>query len=168
MDDKTLVSTEHARTAEYFAYLEAAAKRGECPFCTPARFPADRVLRTTEHFRLVRNDFPYQHHMEHLLIIPIEHIEMQDFQTVPASLMTEVWEILVWATREFELPGGGLVLRFGDPDFNASTVRHLHWHIQAPDGSGAAKATFAKDQSPEAIAARAAKIAAFRVKTQEG
>lgn len=162
MSNTSIVSPEHARTAEYYEHLKKVEGQQECPFCNPLRFTPEKVLRATEHWRLVHNDFPYKHHLGHLLIIPIEHLEMENFRSIPAALMVEVWELLLWATEEFKLPGGGLVVRWGDPDFNASTVRHLHWHIQAPDGTGVAKATFAKDQDPEAIAARAAKIAAFQ------
>jgi hypothetical protein len=56
-------------------------------------------------------------------------------------------------------------MRFGNPDFNASTIRHLHAHIQEPDLTGPAKATLAKDRSPQEEARRTARFESF--KTQE-
>ncbi len=41
-------------------------------------------------------------------------------------------------------------MRFGDPNRNASSIRHLHGNIQIPNGAGRVQAVFAKN--PEDIA----------------
>ena len=38
-------------------------------------------------------------------------------------------------------------MRFGDPAYNAGTLRHLHVHIQVPDGQGPAFTMFNKFNS---------------------
>lgn len=35
----------------------------------------------------------------------------------------------------FDLPGGGVIIRFGDMRRNAGTVPHLHENIMVPDGT---------------------------------
>lgn len=166
IDSSSLGSPENSRTPEQFAHMQATVGQGVCPFCRPERYADGKVLREGAFWRIIRNDFPYKHHQEHLLIIPIEHIT--DVYQLDTPRWAELGLLFRWAIENFKLPGGGFVLRFGDAKHNASTVSHLHAHIQVPDLTGPAKATFAKDPSPEAVAARKAKLAGFVSETKPG
>lgn len=158
-DSAPLGAIGNVRTAEQLAHMQATVGQGICPFCHPQRYKNAKVLREGGYWRVVHNDFPYKHHREHILIVPIDHVT--DISQVDAVIWTELLTLFQWAVEEFQIPGGGLVMRFGDLTYNAGTIAHLHVHIQVPDLTGPAKATFAKDPSPEAVALRAAKIAGF-------
>ena len=47
--------------------------------------------------------------------------------------MDELGEHFKWGTKEFNIKGGGIVMRFGDSDLAGSTVRHLHAQLIEPD-----------------------------------
>jgi len=158
---KDLGSPEHSRTPGQFEVMSKAARAGECVFCN---LPENTKppLRIGKHWLLKENDWPYKHHLCHLVIFLRRHEE--DVAKLTTEERLEWWNMVEWAIHEYELPGGGLVMRFGDPEFNASTVRHLHSHIQVPDGTGLAKATFSK--GPEAKAREEERLRKFRENDQ--
>lgn len=158
-DPTALGAIGNVRTAAQLARMKETVGQGICPFCDPERYTDGKILREGGYWRVVHNDFPYEHHQQHILIVPIDHVT--DIGQIETMMWTELLTLFQWAVDEFQIPGGGLVMRFGDLAYNAGTVAHLHVHIQVPNLTGPAKATFAKDPSPEAAALRAAKIAGF-------
>lgn len=158
-DSSSLGAIGNVRTPKQYTHMQATVGQGICPFCDPERYQDGKILREGGYWRIVHNDFPYKHHQQHILIVPINHVT--DISQIDAMMWTELLTLFQWAVGKFQIPGGGLVMRFGDLAYNAGTIAHLHVHIQVPDLTGPAKATFAKDVSPEAVAARAAKLAGF-------
>jgi len=158
-DPVSLGAIENVRTGEQYARMQETIGRGICPFCDPMRYTDGKTLREGGYWRVIHNDFPYKHQQQHVLIVPINHVT--DIGQIGAMMWAELFTLFQWSVDEFQIPGGGLVMRFGDLTYNAGTVAHLHVHIQVPDLTGPVKATFAKDISPEAVAARAAKLTGF-------
>ncbi|MFZ1626926.1 MAG: hypothetical protein WAT81_03945 [Candidatus Moraniibacteriota bacterium] len=158
-EPSALGTITNVRSAEQFARMQATVGQGICPFCDPERYTDGKILREGDYWRVIHNDFPHKHHRYHILVVPIDHVT--DISEINAVMWTELLTLFQWAVEEFQIPGGGLVMRFGDPAYNAGTVAHYHVNIQVPDLTGPAKATFTKDPSPEAVALRAAKIAGF-------
>jgi diadenosine tetraphosphate (Ap4A) HIT family hydrolase len=53
--------------------------------------------------------------------------------TLPSELSPEsrieLFDLIDWAVQEFNIPGGSFFMRFGNSDFNGSSVEHLHGHL---------------------------------------
>lgn len=156
-----LGTSARARTKEQFDAMQATVGKGICPFCPPYnwKYPA---IKEGKYWILKPNDFPYKHTSHHLVLLLKEHGNENDVAPVNAEAWAEFGEMVQWAIKEYNLPGGGIVIRFGHPDYNASTIRHLHAHIQVGDLTGNVKATFVKDRSPEEEARRQKRLEYFK------
>jgi diadenosine tetraphosphate (Ap4A) HIT family hydrolase len=165
MEDATIFGTiGHARTPEQRAAMEATVGRNVCPFCLP-EFKERVAIDEGQFWRVVNNDFPYPHHQRHLLFVLKRHLE-GNLNEIPPAAGLELWVLFSRVVNALKIPGGGLVIRFGDPKFNAGTIRHIHAHLQVPDLTGPAKATFAKD--PEKVKADLARVVPFAAATKQG
>jgi hypothetical protein len=53
------------------------------------------------------------------------------------ELTKKDWESITalsnWAIKEFNIPGGGLTMRFGETVYTGATVCHLHAHLISPE-----------------------------------
>jgi len=77
------------------------------------------------------NQWPYKHTKHHFLIIYKEHATgLKDADTAAGNELLEMSE---WLVDKYDIPGGGLVMRFGDTDYSAGTVNHLHAQLLCPD-----------------------------------
>ncbi len=144
MGKNPLGTIENSRTPEQEASMRASIGTGRCPFCDPVP-PNHKIVYQTEHWRIWPNPFPYPNHKFHFVLAPKAHLTRWQDLTVGAVL--EQHEVKMWALRNFDLPGGGFVSRFGDNEYNAGTLTHLHEHIQVPDKTGFVIATLYKDQA---------------------
>ncbi|HEY4493301.1 MAG TPA: hypothetical protein VJB98_01640 [Candidatus Paceibacterota bacterium] len=128
-----------------------------CPFC---KVDPTKIIIEGNHVRLLWCNPPHKHTKKHLLIVPKNHI------TTPNDFMNEEWleflHFFCWALDEYDMKGGGLGLRFGDPMFNAGSIEHFHWNLWEPDGTGRVQMTLAKEPEENAeSAARAGRFAAI-------
>ncbi len=72
-----------------------------------------------------------------LMITPLNH--WRHITDIPPDAWEPFGEMLTWACKEFDIPGGALFLRFGPMDHNTGTMPHLHWNIWVPDKSARGK-----------------------------
>ena len=164
-------SINNARTAEQATAMKKAAKKGSCLFCE-IDFERNKPLNKQGEFDpagsdwpllwVWKNPFPQEHHKLHLMIIPRRHIENEAWDSLTNEEWLQILDAWKWAQNFFKIAGGGFVGRFGSHDFNAGTIEHLHFQLQAPNGSGNVKATFCKDHSPESEIKRANRQAYFQ------
>lgn len=138
--------------AQEAAYQQTIGKN-VCPFCGPTEhMPREirkRMLLTGKWWRAWDNPFPYPGHERHIILAPIEHwTEPSD---LPAGAIQEWMEFNTRLIREFKLPGGGLVMRFGSNEYKGGSITHLHSHIQVPNRQGFAIATFYADDALQAF-----------------
>jgi len=148
-ENERLGTIGRARTPEQFKAMQETVGKGKCPFCDYETL-RKTAIKEGEFWIMKSNDFPYKHHRSHLVIVYKRHSKDNDIMAVPPEAWAELGKIFKWAVKKFRMKGGGLVMRFGDPEHNASTIRHLHAHIQEPDLTGPAKATFAKSEEKKA------------------
>ena len=59
------------------------------------------------------------------------HKEM--LSELTAAEGADLIKILALAEKYTQAPGGGFAMRFGDSDYSAGTVTHLHAHFIVPD-----------------------------------
>jgi len=148
-----------SRTKEQFKTMQKTAGKGQCPFCDFKALKTKAIKEGT-YWIVKPNDFPYKHHRNHIIIIFKAHSKDNDIMAISPEAWAELGELAQWVIAKFMMKGGGLVIRFGLSEYNASTIRHLHAHIQEPDLTGPAKATFAK--SEEKKNSDKARIASFQ------
>ena len=88
------------------------------------------ILFTTDYWYISRNKFPYEGVEHQFLIIsryPVYRIE---------DMSNEMWQDLekIWKKLaiDYNIPGGALCFRFGDPSLSGATLKRLHAHIIMP------------------------------------
>lgn len=127
--DLTYAASDGGR--EYLELLEKAEETGECPFC-PNNLPKrNEILADTINWQLIPVLWRYKNAVHHLLIIPKRHmVEISDI--LPAD-WDEIQSLIKIARERFPTLaiGGGLAIRFGTN--SGVTIRHLHFHLIAPE-----------------------------------
>jgi len=96
------------------------------------------------------NPFPQKHHAFH--IVAAYRLHTNDLAALNDDDWRRLGKAFSWVQEKYKFPGGALAIRFGNPRFNAGSIRHLHFNIQVPDGSGRVQITLAKE--PEEILAK--------------
>lgn len=131
MESEDFVVLDNARTIDQKRVMEEILREGKCPFC-PGNLPeGNQIIRKTNYWFLMPNMWPYENTRIHLVAVHITHVEK--LEDVHPREWSDLFQLLRWAEREFEVEGGGIGIRFGDPRINRATVRHLHTHFIVPE-----------------------------------
>ena len=130
---KSFVDLDNAREDDQRDVMRDIIAAGECPFCAEnlRKYHKQPILRESEHWLLTTNQWPYDHTKLHLLAIYKTHAERLS-ELVPEA-GRDLLELMQWAEAEYDVPGGGWAMRFGDTDHSAGTVLHLHAQFLVPD-----------------------------------
>ena len=134
----------YVTTYKYYCLLVKNLLEGTCPFCKIDQL-VNKVLYENESWRAWINPVPGKKHQAIHLVIPHRH-HITDIVQLNPNDGANLVKVFQWARLEFEIAGGGVMMRFGDPRLNAGTIRHLHVNIQVPDGTGKLDITLAKDK----------------------
>lgn len=126
------VDIANARKDDQRAVMQEIIAQDHCPFCLENLFKYHKqpVLKETDHWILTKNQWPYDHTQLHFLIILKSHVEQ--LQNLTPQMGAELFEIIAWAEREYDIPGGGFAIRFGDTNYSAGTVKHIHAQFIVP------------------------------------
>lgn len=134
----------NSRTDAQRDLMERTVGQGVCPLCELDREVNHPFWEEDyQYWRVWASPYPYPYHGFHFVIALRRH-EIIYENLMPEEVL-EKFEIERRLIREFNLPGGGLVTRFGDPEYNAGTLTHIHAHVQVPDQKGFVIAVFYKD-----------------------
>lgn len=127
------VDIDNSRTEEQVGVMEDIIQAGHCPFCLEnlKKYHKQPIIWEGKYWLLTKNQWPYKNTKLHLLGILKEHAE--DLSALTPAMGTELVEMLQVADKEFSPPGGGLAMRFGDTNYSAGTVKHLHIQFIVPD-----------------------------------
>lgn len=127
------VDLDNARKDDQRAVMQDIEAEGHCPFCMEnlRLYHKQPILKETEHWLFTKNQWPYDHTRLHFLIILKKHVER--LQDLTPEMGAELFEILAWAEQEFQMPGGGFAIRFGDTNYSAGTVNHIHAQLLVPE-----------------------------------
>ncbi len=145
--NKNLGQPGNARTDEQRAYMEETIGEGKCPLCTVFNSDLNRVIPNLgegKFWRAWSNPFPYPNHLKgvgHIILATCEHLTFAD---LTGKMFAELGLMQQAIIREYNLPGGGVIMRFGDNNHNAGTLTHVHAHIQTPNLEGPAFVVLAK------------------------
>lgn len=123
------VDFENARYADQAAVMQQSEDDGVCPFCMDqiAKYHKEPIEWEGEYWVVTKNGWPYVNTKTHLLVILKKHRE--DITKLSSAEVTELFAALNWAIAEYKIPGGALAFRFGDTNYSAASVNHLHAHI---------------------------------------
>lgn len=140
--------TPNVRTLrQYLEYIKDQLS-GVCPFCK-LDLEKNIMVASNDVWTAWKNPYPLNNTDLHLVMAPREHL------THIRDLMTEDWlafgELLETISILFsnQMPGGGLIMRFGDQEFHAGSIKHLHANLIVPNLRGEVRIPLAKD--PEEI-----------------
>jgi diadenosine tetraphosphate (Ap4A) HIT family hydrolase len=134
MAKSKLMDLDNARTAEQLELMRRIEEDGVCPFCREhlELYHPKPLIRENGSWVATENISPYSNTRLHLLVVYTRgHIE--EPSDLDDQACVEYFEMVSWATREYEIPGGGVLLRFGATEYSAGSVHHLHFHIIVPD-----------------------------------
>ena len=127
------VDFDNARYEDQALVMAESEAAGVCPFCPESlgKYHHSPIEWEGSHWVVTKNGWPYVNTRVHLLAILKEHQESVDQLSDAAA--AELFTALKWEIKEYQIPGGGLVVRFGDTNYSAGSVNHLHAHIIQPD-----------------------------------
>lgn len=131
--DKKFVDLDNARLADQRQVMQQIIEAGHCPFCWEnlQQYHKQPIIKEGQYWRLTPNQWPYEHTQLHLLAILKDHKE--SLRELTREEGAELVELMAWAETEYEVPGGGFAVRFGDTNYSAGTVTHLHAQFLVPD-----------------------------------
>ncbi len=153
MNSKKHVDLDNAREADQADVMRQIVEDGGCPFCPEnfQKYNKQEILKEGEHWLLTTNQWPYEFTRAHFLLIYKSHAE--DLREMDPESGKELLKLAQWAQDKFEIPGGGLIMRFGDTNHSAGSVQHIHAQLISPDleadGYRSVKVTLGK--SPEKL-----------------
>ncbi len=129
----SFVDIDNTREKEQVEVMEQIIETGECPFCLEnlKKYHRTPIIKETDHWIFTRNAWPYDNTREHFLVILKTHKE--SLSELSPEEGADYFALVGWAEKEFEIPGGGLAMRFGDTNYSAGTVKHLHAQLIVPD-----------------------------------
>ena len=139
MPKKPFVYMDHGRSDEQKANMERIRLDGVDPFDWEnlPQYHEQPIMRTGIYWLITPNEYPYEGTKLHLLLI------YKDAVKLPSETAPEAWkelgEHMSWIEKEFELKGGTLLMRFGDPALTGGTVDHLHLHVIVGSENSAGK-----------------------------
>ncbi len=88
------------------------------------------ILYTTDYWYISKNRFPYEGVEEQFLIVARYPVYRKE------EITEEMWLDLqnIWLTlsEKYQIPGGALCLRFGDPALSGATLKRFHVHLIEP------------------------------------
>lgn len=127
------VDLDNARVEEQKSVMNNILDADHCPFCQEnlRKYHKEPILKETTYWILTNNQWPYAHTKLHLLAIYKTHATT--LSEIKPEAGIELIEIFQWAEKEFQVPGGGFAMRFGDTDYSAGTVAHIHAQFLVPD-----------------------------------
>lgn len=130
---KLQVDLDNAREKDQLEVMERIIEDGGCPFCQEnfSKYNRQPILKMGKYWMVTTNQWPYKHTKHHFLLIHHDHIE--SISEMSSDAGAELIELTKWLIDEYQIPGGGLVTRFGDTNYSAGSVVHLHAQLIQPD-----------------------------------
>jgi len=129
---KKVVDPRFAKGDGYDEVIKTIEGEGKCPFCPDNfKYHKNPTLNKVGNWFITESSWPYKNSKKHFLIISKKHKE--DFQELNGSDFDNMYSLVNWALKEYDLKGGGVILRFGDTAYTGATVCHLHFHLVVPE-----------------------------------
>lgn len=108
-------------------------KNNESPFLLKnlRKYHQKPILREGKYWYITPNQWPYKGTKHHFLIIAQAY--WTTLEEIEPEAAAELLEMAQWLQKKYRVRGGALCLRFGDPNYSAGSVTHLHAQFVEPD-----------------------------------
>lgn len=129
----SFININNSREDDQIEVMKKIADRAHCPFCEKnlRLYHKNPILREGKYWLVTKNQWPYKHTKHHLLLIYKKHaVKLTELDSAAG---TEMFDLIKELEQNFAFEGGGFAMRFGDTDFSAGTVNHLHVQLVVPD-----------------------------------
>jgi len=127
------ININNSREKDQTEVMQKIADQAHCPFCEEniRLYHKNPIMMEGKYWLVTKNQWPYKHTKHHLLLIYKKHAtKLAELETAAGI---ELFNMIKDLEKEFKFEGGGLAMRFGDTDFSAGTVNHLHVQLVIPD-----------------------------------
>lgn len=127
------VDVDNAREDDQRQVMKNIMEAGHCPFCKEnlQKYHKQEIIKEGRFWLVTTNQWPYRHTKHHLLLIYREHVT--DLAGLHPEAGKELFELAQWLEKKYQVKGGGLAMRFGDTDYSAGTVAHIHVQFLVPE-----------------------------------
>jgi diadenosine tetraphosphate (Ap4A) HIT family hydrolase len=140
-NEKKHVNLDHARVEHQIAIMKNIIADDRCPFCKEnlMEYHTKPIIHEDEHWILTENFAPYDGADKHYLLIAKKHCV--GFWELSDEAKLAFFSIFETVREQDVIEGGTIVLRFGDTEYTAGTVTHLHAQLitGAPRRAGTEK-----------------------------
>lgn len=129
----TFVDLDNSRLNEQRQVMEQIIDNAECPFCLSnlRKYHKQPILKEGKFWIVTPNQWPYENTKLHLLAIYKTHAEtLSDLDPAAGAELIQLFSKI---QKEENIKGGGLAIRFGDTNYSAGTVKHIHAQFLVPD-----------------------------------
>lgn len=118
---------ENARTEAQKKLMAQIESDGVCPFCAEhfTKYHPKPILKETDFWFLTENMSPYEGTLHHFIFV-YKPSHVSTLSAVTPEAGQDLFALLAWATKTYAIEGGSFFMRFGDMQWNGSSVAHLH------------------------------------------
>ena len=129
----SFINLANTREEKQKSVMEEIAEAKHCPFCREnlCKYHQQPILKEGKFWIVTTNQWPYPHTKHHFLLIYKVHAV--NFSDLSPAAGQELFELSAEIEESYQIKGGGLAIRFGDTDYSAGTVNHLHAQLIEPD-----------------------------------
>lgn len=128
--NKSGLDLTNARKEEQIEVMKKIISDGVCPFChdfvdkIKPQYHSNPVLVETDFWIATRNAWPYDHTMEHLVLVIKRHILTPEEMTNEEVL--DLWNIIKKVKQQLDITHSTLLMRSDSTGMTGATVQHLH------------------------------------------
>lgn len=129
----SFVDLDNARLDDQKKVMQEIQEQQHCPFCLEnlRKYHKQEILKEGKYWLITPNQWPYEHTKVHYLAIYKEHAT--HLSELDPAAGAELIQFFAEIEKNEKLPGGGFAMRFGDTNYSAGTVRHIHAQFLVPD-----------------------------------
>ena len=130
---KTFVDLENTRYDDQRDVMREIENAEHCPFCMEnlKKYHKQPIIDEGDYWIVTPNQWPYKNTKVHLLLILKKHGE--NLEDISSEAAAELFELATKMSTKYAVKGGALALRFGDTNYSAGTVNHIHVQFIQPD-----------------------------------
>lgn len=88
------------------------------------------ILFSTDYWYISKNRFPYKG-VEHQFLIA-SYYPIYKLEDMSKEMWIDLAKVWLTLTKEYNIPGGALCFRFGDPSLSGASLTRLHAHLIKP------------------------------------
>ncbi len=89
-----------------------------------------KIILRKKHWYITENKYPYENAQTHLLLVANDPI--YDINKISQEMWAELLEIILELNVDYDITGGALCFRYGDPAKSGASLKRLHAHIIQP------------------------------------